>query len=140
MASGRRGTGRQRANSERVDIQRVDGMVFRAIDVVVRGAVDDDVRPQPLQRHPDRAIIGDVEIPANQGNDLVPGREFVNDGGPELASSAGDRDPHHAALYVRSVANAFIRASSKTPSQRATTTAAMQLPITFTAVRPMSMI
>ena len=35
-------------------------------------------------------------------------------------------------------ANACIRRSSNTPSQRATTAVAMQLPITFTAVRPMS--
>ena len=47
---------------------------------------------------------------------------------------------HAAREALPSAANLCICSSFSTPSQRATTAVAMQLPITFTAVRPMSMI
>jgi len=57
-----------------------------------------------------------------------------NDGRTELSTRADDRNPHAAF----SILNFCICASSNTPSQRATTAVAMQLPITLTAVWPMS--
>ena len=73
-------------------------------------------------------------------DDVVRLGAFVRHGGGELAARSHDRNPHHAALDDPDTSNARIRSSSNTPSQRATTAVAMQLPITFTAVRPMSMI
>ncbi len=65
---------------------------------------------------------------------------LVDERRAELTSRANHRDAHQAALDSAPWAKARIRSSSKTPSQRATTAVAMQLPMTLTAVRPMSMI
>ena len=81
----------------------------------------------------------DIERGPVERDDVVACRTFVNDGGPELAPGTEHGYAHHAAL-TGAAPNARIRPSSNTPSQRATTTVAMQLPMTFTAVRPMSMI
>ena len=83
----------------------------------------------------DRSVIRELELPARQPDH----RGFVREAAHHRAAqlSAGADNQHlrrHAALNRR------IWSSSNSPSQRATTTVAMQLPITFTAVRPMSMI
>ena len=77
-----------------------------------------------------------------QCHDLMglPFGEFANDRRSQLPLRTHHCDPHQAAREVWFTVNALMRASSNTPSQRATTTVAMQLPMTFTAVRPMSMI
>ncbi len=49
-----------------------------------------------------------------------------------------EHPPSHQAARFVPATKAFIFSSSNTPSQRATTAVEMQLPITFTAVRPMS--
>ena len=102
-------------------------MVLGAVHVVVRGAVDDRVRPHARHRRRHRPIVGDVERVAAERHHLVASLALAQDRGPQLTAGADDDNPHQAGL-------------SSTPSQRATTTVAMQLPITLTAVRPMSMI
>ncbi len=128
---------RERADGKGVRVQRLDRVCLGAVHVVVADAVDDGVRREAGHRGGDGAIVGHVERRAVERHDLVARRAFMDDGGAELAPRAGDDDAHQAAL---SAANARIFSSSSTPSQRATTAVAMQLPITFTAVRPMSMI
>ena len=91
-------------------------------------------------RRVDRRAVADVELSVAERDDVVARRALVDDRGAELPVGADHRDPHQAALDSMPPANARIRSSSNTPSQRATTAVAMQLPITFTAVRPMSMI
>ena len=75
--------------------------------------------------------VGDVDLAAGQRCHLVGAGPPLDGDASELAGGADHHDLHAAC---------FIRASSKTPSQRATTTEATQLPMTFTAVRPMSRI
>ncbi len=93
-----------------------------------------------IHRRRDRAIVADVELGAREGHDLVAGTTLGHDRCAKLPCRSDHHNPHQAALDPRSAANAFIRSSSNTPSQRATTAVAMQLPMTLTAVRPMSMI
>src|SRR5476649_1216507 len=112
-------------------------MILGAVDIVVAGAVDDRLRRDSTEDRPHRHIVGDVEILVRQRDHVVSVRALVNNGGTKLTARADHRDAHQAA---RPAANARIRASSNTPSHRATTTVAMQLPMTFTDVRPMSMI
>src|SRR5205814_8901921 len=76
-----------------------------------------------------------TELGAHDRDDFVCRGAGMSDGGSKLTTRANHRNPHQAAL---SIANIRIRSSSNTPSQRATTAVAMQLPITLTAVRPMS--
>ncbi len=83
-------------------------------------------------------FVGDVEARAIERHDLVM-PALLHDRSAELPAGADHGDAHHAA-FSPSAANARICSSSSTPSQRATTAVAMQLPITLTAVRPMSMI
>ncbi len=113
-------------------------MIFRGVDVVVRRAVDDRVGTRPLHRRRHRRIVGDVEVDVAERDDLMGRSAFVYDRGRELPARADDRNPHQAALDEPEASNARIRSSSNTPSQRATTAVAMQLPMTLTAVRPMS--
>jgi len=88
----------------------------------------------------DRCIVGDVELGVIERQHLMRIGAFVHHRGGELPACADNRNPHQAALEALVPSNTRIRSSSNTPSQRATTAVAMQLPITFTAVRPMSMI
>jgi len=124
--------------------ERFDRMVLRGIDLVVRRAVDNRIRPGQLDRASDCPIVSDIDLVARERDDVVAlrrGREIMHDGGTQLSASANNDDSHDQATFARrSCANACIRSSSSTPSHRATTAVAMQLPITFTAVRPMSMI
>ena len=86
-----------------------------------------DVWPRSRHRGRNRPVVRDVERVARQRHHVVAGLALAQDRRPELTSRADDGNAHQAGL-------------SSTPSQRATTTVAMQLPMTFTAVRPMSMI
>src|SRR5882672_9104981 len=131
---------RERAHAERVRRQRIDGTIFGGVHVRERRAVDDDVRPDARDRRRDRRLVGDVEIGARKGDHLMIRPALVRDRGAQLAARTGDDNPHQAAREAPSSPNDRIRSSSSTPSQRATTAVAMQLPMTFTAVRPMSMI
>src|SRR2546428_6293376 len=105
--------------------------------MIVRRAVDDDVGTQSIHRLRDGGIVGDIELAAGQRHRLMGLPELFGNSAAELAARARHDDAHQAAF---STLNFRICASSNTPSQRATTAVAMQLPITFTDVRPMSMI
>ncbi len=133
------GGSRKRTDGKRIQRQRVDRMVLGRIDRVVAGTVDDDVRPQALHHVRHGPTVADVEIVAIERRHVVVSTAaFVDQGSAKLSFCARNRDSHQAAF--RGVENVRMRSSSNTPSQRATTAVAMQLPITFTAVRPMSMI
>ena len=131
---------REREDAERVAVQRVNRVILSGIDVRVGGRVDNDVRRRARHRRRHGRIVADVEVRVAEGDGLVSRRAFVGDRSTELPARTDDRNAHQAARDVVSRANARIFASSNTPSQRATTAVAMQLPMTFTAVRPMSMI
>src|SRR4029077_647930 len=105
--------------------------IFGAVDVVVAGTVDDRLRCDSPHGRPNGHIVGHIEVVPRQRDHVVPTRALVNDRRTKLSARADDRDAHQAA---RSAVNARIRASSNTPSHRATTAVAMQLPMTFTAV------
>jgi hypothetical protein len=57
-----RGGARKRAHGEGVDVQRIDRMVFRPVDIVVCHAVDDRLGPDRGHRLRDGAVVGHVEI------------------------------------------------------------------------------
>ena len=125
---------RQRADGEGIGVERLDRLVLRGVDVRERGAVDNDLRPHAIHRRRDRGRVAHVELLAGERDRFVRRATFVHDGGAKLPARANDGNPHAAF----SIENFRIRASSNTPSHRATTAVAMQLPMTFTAVRPMS--
>ncbi len=93
--------------------------------------MQDQLGGQRVERPLEGRGIGEVDLAAGQGRHAVLAGPAIDGGAAELAGRSDDDDLHAA----RSM-----RASSKTPSQRATTTDATQLPITLTAVRPMSRI
>ena len=115
-------------------------MLLGIVHARERRRVDDDVGRDAIDRRVHGGGVGDVEVRVAERDGLVSLRAFVDDRRAELPARTDDRNPHQAARDVVSPANARIFASSNTPSQRATTAVAMQLPMTFTAVRPMSMI
>ena len=111
-------------------------MIFGPVDIVVRRAIDDHLRPDAIDRRRDGRIVGQVGVAPGQRHGVVRRSEVLDHRGAELAARAGHDDAHQAAAFSK----ARICESSNTPSQRATTAVAMQLPITFTDVRPMSRI
>ena len=137
-AGGRGGPG-EGPHRERVHVECGGGIGLGAIHVVVRGAIDDEVGAAGRHGVADGAIVGDVERRPRERRHVRVAPEHAGHGAGELARRAGDEHPpsHQAARFVPAT-KAFIFSSSNTPSQRATTAVEMQLPITFTAVRPMS--
>src|SRR5262249_10135736 len=130
----------QRPHGERVRAQRLDRTCFGAVDVGVRDPVDDRVRAKAGHGRHDGWFVSDVEVCAAERAGLVTRSALLRYGGAELAARADNGDAHQATRDETPASTARICASSSTPSHRATTAVAMQLPITFTAVRPMSMI
>ena len=86
---------------------------------------------QRVERPLQRGGVGEIDLAAGQRGHVVGAGPPLDGDAPQLSGGADHHDLHAAC---------FIRVSSNTPSQRATTTEATQLPMTFTAVRPMSRI
>src|SRR5262249_14530975 len=102
-------------------------------------AIDDQLRLRPSYRRHDCVGVRNIQGGVVERDEVVTRRDVLGDnGGAQLTTSTCDSDAHQAAFSGLAAANAHIRESSNTPSQRATTTVAMQLPMTFTAVRPIS--
>ena len=131
MAPVRAATAASDRTASALTVNAVAGVVLGAVDVVVGGAVQDQLGRQRVERPLQRGGVGEIDLAAGQRRHVVGAGPPLDGDASELAGGADDHDLHAAC---------FIRASSKTPSQRATTTEATQLPMTFTAVRPMSRI
>ncbi len=131
--AGARGRTRQRLDGPRIDGERGHRIVFGRVDRVVGRGVQDDLRTLAGNSIDHRGMVGHVEIAARQRDEVGAIREAGRGGRAQLPGSADDQDTRlHAATERR------ICWSSNSPSQRATTTEARQLPSTFTPVRAMS--
>jgi hypothetical protein len=69
-------------------------MIFRAVDVVVRRAVDDRVRRCLPDYLAHLIVVGDIEHRVRDVDDLVPGMTLPRDGGAELTFRTDERDAH----------------------------------------------
>ena len=81
----------QRANRERIVPERLDRMVLRGVDLVVRRAVDNRVGPGQRDRASDCPFVGDVDLVARERHDVVPtgrSRDIVNTGRAHLPAGA----------------------------------------------------
>ena len=93
-AAGRRGSC-QRTYSEGVEVQCVDRVIFRAIDVVVGGAIDDHFRTEALDGVLDRPIVGSIQICVTEGRHIVAGGKCLGYRGAKLATGSNDDDAHY---------------------------------------------
>src|SRR5262249_4939568 len=134
-------------NRESIDCQRRDGMIFGPVDIIPRRAIDDRLRPCPIDRLGDRPVVRHVKVRAGKRQNIMRLAALINDRRAQLSLRPNNRNPQTRSVGCRladrahaafSTANSRMRLSSNTPSHRATTAVAMQLPMTFTAVRPMS--
>ena len=99
---------RERPDAECVGLERLDWMVFRAVNIAVVRAVDDDLRPQPSHHRVHRRAVRDVEIGPAERRHLVGRDELIDDGGAKLAPRADDGDSHYRTTPRDAVTNSAI--------------------------------
>jgi hypothetical protein len=85
-------------HGKRIAAQRLDRMIFGAVDFVAPGAVDDDLRPRAIHRRGNGRAVGDVQIGVSERRHLVRRAAFMDNRGAELAPGAKHGNPHQAAL------------------------------------------
>ena len=80
----------QALHCPRVDPECLILLVLAHLYVVKGGAVEHDCRMNRREGRPDRGVVGDVELAAGKGHDLMTVPEPAVEVGGQLASSAGD--------------------------------------------------
>ena len=87
---------RERQHGEGVALERVARVVLRAVHIVVRSAIDDDVRPLGRDNPGNVRLTGHIELAACQRQHVVPAAKPLHDGAAQLTGGTGDHDAHQA--------------------------------------------
>ena len=91
---------RQATSRKRVDVKRCDGISLGPVHVVVRRAVDDDVRLRDAYGVDNRSIAGKIEHFTALGHDPMTRFECLGDRASELSLGAGHQNGHRVRSFT----------------------------------------
>jgi L-2-hydroxyglutarate oxidase LhgO len=98
----RAGRARQSENAESIDVQRLACSIFSLINVIVSGAIDNDVRTSIPEHASDFAISSNVQLIPRHRTDDADGRHAIDYCRTKLSGRTCDQETHHASAYARS--------------------------------------
>ncbi len=98
----RAGRARQGENAERIDVERLACLIFSLINVVVSGAIDNDVRTSIPEHASDVGISSNVQLTPRHRTDDAGGRQAIDHFRTKLSGRTCDQETHHPSAYARS--------------------------------------